>query len=77
MDGSFVTSKTEPNDVDVAILPGERSAEHLELILTKPEQWPFVHIVVALDEADLERWAQVDFGIDRAGNHRGILEIKL
>jgi hypothetical protein len=75
--GSFVSAKATPNDVDVVILPGEGFEERLLLLLNRPEQWPFIHINVALDEADLGRWAREDFGSDRAGRARGVLEIVL
>jgi hypothetical protein len=75
--GSFVSAKAAPNDVDVVILPGEGFEERLLFILTRPEQWPFIHINVAPDEADLGRWAREDFGNDRAGRARGVLEVVL
>ncbi len=38
---------------------------------------PFLHIQLAADDSDVEQWARVDFGEDRNGNPKGILEVEL
>jgi hypothetical protein len=75
--GSFVSAKAAPNDVDIVILPGKGFEEQLFLLMSRPEQWPFIHINVARDETDLGQWAREDFGTDRAGRARGIVEVVL
>jgi hypothetical protein len=77
VDGSYVTRAQAPNDVDVVILPGEEHPEQAEVALDSANRWPFVHIMVAVDEADLEQWAVRDFGTDRGGTVRGIVEVDL
>jgi hypothetical protein len=77
VDGSYVTSKVSPNDVDVVILPGAGYPQLAGPVSAVVNRWPFVHVMVAADEADLEQWARVDFGIDRQERHRGIVEIDL
>ena len=77
VDGSFVTSKQAPNDVDVAILPGEDQPHQGEVALDSRDRWPLLHVQVAMDEADLERWALEDFGFDRKYKPRGVLEVEL
>jgi hypothetical protein len=66
-----------PNDVDVVILPGKSRPEQALEALESAQRWPFIHIQVAVDENDLEQWAREDFGTDRAGHKRGIVEINL
>ena len=39
--------------------------------------WPFLHILVAADEHDLEVWAAKDFGTDRRGHPKGVVEVQL
>ena len=76
LNGSFVTEKRDPNDVDVVLLlpQDERLQEKMfEGELT----WPFLQILVAADEADLERWAADDFGTDRNGCPKGVVEVIL
>ena len=76
INGSFVTEKRDPNDVDVVLLlpQDERLQEKMfEGELT----WPFLQILVAADEADLERWAADDFGTDRNGCPKGVVEVIL
>jgi hypothetical protein len=77
VDGSYVTSKLAPVDVDIVILPGTGYPYVGGSAGNFADQWPFLHVMVAADEADLEQWAQVDFGIDRSGNRRGIVEVEL
>lgn len=71
VNGSYITSKTAPNDVDLVVLPGAVVIEASEV------QFPFLHVQLAVDEADVEQWARVDFGEDRKGNPKGILEVEL
>ena len=77
VDGSFVTAKTVPNDVDVVILLKETEAHRADMIEMEITQWPFVHVMIAADETDLGLWIQVDFGMDRNQLPRGIVEIQL
>ena len=42
-----------------------------------PPLWPFLQILFAADEADLERWARDDFGTDREGRDKGVVEVIL
>src|SRR3954453_20655425 len=39
--------------------------------------WPFLQILVAADEDDLEAWATRDFGTDRQQRPKGVLEVLL
>ncbi len=77
VNGSFVTSKRRPNDVDVVILPvaGEVPAD--AIIECEPPIWPFLQILVAADDEDLLRWATSDFATDRQGRSKGVVEVIL
>ncbi|HXG09656.1 MAG TPA: hypothetical protein VNK04_07695 [Gemmataceae bacterium] len=77
VDGSYVTTKRAPNDVDLVILPGSDYPRQQQPALVSSQQWPFLHIQVALDEADLQQWVTIDFGTDRNQNPRGVVEILL
>ena len=39
--------------------------------------WPFLQIIIAADDADLERWALEDFGTDRRQRAKGVVEVIL
>jgi hypothetical protein len=43
----------------------------------EPSAWPFLQILVAADELDLERWAIGDFGTNREGRPKGVVEVTL
>jgi hypothetical protein len=77
INGSYVTATPSPNDVDIVILPGE-SYPHGEAPYSEQDSvWPFLQIVVAIDEADLETWATKDFGTDRQMIEKGVVEVLL
>jgi hypothetical protein len=85
IDGSFVTAKTDPNDVDaVVLLPGdyesqvakglEAALELEEMLLTRrPEE-----IFAAEDEVDWSEWVEF-FGRTREvdGRRKGLVEVVL
>lgn len=74
INGSFVTDVAEPNDVDIVILPGLNYPRG-ETVPDEPEvAWPFLHVLVAVDDEDLERWALHDFGTDYDGIRKGVVE---
>lgn len=73
VNGSYITNKKAPNDVDIVILPGE----NFSLPDNQEVLWPFLHVLVAADEADLRRWVDEDFGTDRAHRRKGIVEVIL
>jgi hypothetical protein len=77
VDGSYVTAKISPNDADIVVLPEDEDPPQTESIRTMAEQWPFLHVIVAVDEADFEQWARIDFGLDRKIRARGVVEILL
>ena len=63
VNGSYVTGKLSPNDVDVIVLPGAGAQPTSER--SHEIQWPFLQVIYAADDADLKRWALEDFGTDR------------
>lgn len=85
VDGSFVTTKTEPNDIDTVILlpsdfqeqveQGNPAALDLEVMLLtrRPEE-----IFAAEDEADWNQWVEF-FSRTRetGGRRKGLVEIAL
>jgi hypothetical protein len=76
VNGSYITTTQAPNDVDVVVLPGA-GYPHQESALGQAGRWPFLHVQVAADASDLDQWIRVDFGNDRNGNPKGIVEIVL
>ena len=77
VNGSFVTAKNAPNDVDVVILPDSRFAEASRQLEPDEIVWPFLQIIVAADDADFEAWATTQFGTDRRRRQKGVVEILL
>jgi len=77
VNGSFVTNKRRPNDVDVVLLPGPATMGEGTMTDLEPPSWPFLQILVAADDADLESWATADFGTDRDGHSKGVVEVIL
>jgi len=76
INGSFVTDKRDPNDVDIVLLPHKEWRQR-EMLTEIESAWPFLQILIAADEVDLERWAVDDFGTDRDGREKGVVEVLL
>jgi hypothetical protein len=77
VNGSFVTEKLSPNDVDVVILPGPDYAKQGKELDCDEVTWPFLQIIVAADDADFEAWALRQFATDRSKRQKGVVEILL
>jgi hypothetical protein len=77
VNGSFVTGKLAPNDVDVVILPGPDYPRHGPRLDNDELVWPFLQIIVAADEADFEAWAIRQFATDRRRRPKGVVEVIL
>jgi hypothetical protein len=77
VNGSYVTAKISPNNVDIVVLPGpdyprgEPASDHQSV------RWPFLQILVATDDADLREWSLKDFGSDRNRHAKGVIEVLL
>jgi hypothetical protein len=78
VDGSLVTEKEAPNDVDVVILPGrDYPRDQPRAVGEDDVSWPFLHVLVAADDDDPERWISEDFGTDRLLRSKGVVEVIL
>jgi len=76
INGSYVTAQAAPNDVDIIILPGTDPQGLLDW-LEQEVRWPFLQVLVAADDTDLMQWSLQDFGTDRRGCTKGVIEISL
>lgn len=74
VNGSFVTGKLAPQDVDVIVLP---SLLFKMMELVNESVFPFIQLIIAADDDDLESWGLKDFGTDRKGRSKGVLEIEI
>lgn len=77
VNGSFVTGKLAPNDVDVVILPGPDYPRQGRALDSDELVWPFLQIIVAADDADFEAWATRQFATDRKNRPKGVVEVIL
>src|SRR5216684_7681878 len=77
VNGSFVTGKLTPNDVDVVILPGPSFSQQGQSLDADELLWPFLQIIVAADDADFEAWATHQFATDRKSHPKGVVEVLL
>lgn len=76
VDGSFVTDKWEPNDVDCVLLPSRDFPRDEAAELELREGLPFIQFVI-VDELLFERYVQVVFGSDRKSVPKGMIEVIL
>jgi hypothetical protein len=76
INGSYVSALAAPNDVDIVLLPGSKFRGKLDW-LEQEVRWPFLQILVAADDEDLAQWSLEDFGTDRSGRTKGVVEVLL
>ena len=77
VNGSFVTGKLAPNDVDVVVLPGPGYPKQAQPLDNDELVWPFLQVLVAADNADFEAWATRQFATDRRKRPKGVVEVTL
>ena|SRR5438128_935269 len=77
VNGGFATARASPNDVDVVILPGPDYPRGQPAAGDEEVLWPFLQILVAYDDAGLERWALKDFATDRNRLPKDVVEVLL
>ena len=77
VNGSFATATIAPNGVDLVVLPGPDYPRDQPSATDAEVRWPFLQVLVAADENDLELWAVQDFGTDRNLRPKGVVEVIL
>jgi hypothetical protein len=77
VNGSFVTGRLAPNDVDVVVLPGPDYPRGGPKLDSDELVWPFLQIIVAADDSDFESWATEQFSTDRKRRPKGVVEVIL
>lgn len=77
VNGSFVTRKLSPNDVDIVVLPGPKHPRQERILDSDELVWPFLQVIIAADVADFEAWANCQFGTDRMRRPKGVVEVIL
>ena len=77
VNGSYATDAPAPQDVDLVILPGPDYPKDQKSTANEEMIWPFLHVLVAADDDDLEAWAMRDFGTDRQRRPKGVVEVTL
>jgi hypothetical protein len=76
VDGSFVTRKKKPNDVDCVLLVGPHYPKDANARQELLEGLPFVHIQL-VDQAGFDEFLNRIFATDRNQNPRGMIEVIL
>ena len=77
VNGSFVTGKLSPNDVDVVFLPGPDYPMEGQRLDSDDLVWPFLQVIVAADDDDFEAWGLRQFATDRRRRPKGVVEVIL
>jgi hypothetical protein len=77
VNGSFVTGKLTPNDVDIVFLPVPDYPRQGQKLDSDESLWPFLQNIVAADDTDFEAWASRLFGTDRKKRSKGVVEVML
>ncbi len=85
IDGSFVTNVSEPQDVDLILVPVGTALESMDFFMLALEYSVYreevkaqfgCDVIVVLDDLELNDWLTY-FCHDRFGRQRGLLRVKL
>ena len=77
IDGSYITSKPEPEDIDIALLStGQNETVTLQRLHAEGIDLVLLDIFVSTTQADFDRWRQF-FSADRTGQARGVVTYTL
>jgi hypothetical protein len=76
VDGSYVTEKWEPNDVDCVLLPAVDFPRDRVAELELRDGLPFIQLII-VDEQLFERYVQVIFATDRKAVPKGMIEVSV
>ena len=74
INGSFVTDKVEPNDVDCVLLQGPAYSAHSAAAAELRQGLPFLELKI-VTEADYEFFKDVLFASDRDMIQKGLIEV--
>lgn len=76
INGSFITDKWEPNDIDCVLLPKSDFPQDVQAEAELRDGLPFIQLAI-VDSDLFERYVQVIFGLDRKGVPKGVIEVIL
>lgn len=77
LNGSFVTDRPEPNDVDCVLVPGPTFVGDSDATWAIRAGLPYLSIQVVESEEELDFFANNLFASDRAGIRKGLVEVVL
>ena len=76
INGSFVTDRLEPNDVDCVLLQGPAYRTDSDAAAELRQGLPFLEIKI-VTQADYQFFAETVFGTARDGTPKGVIEVEL
>ena len=76
INGSFVTDKWEPNDIDCVLLAGPDFPQSEAADAELWEGLPFIQMTV-VEEKEFALYVERIYGTDRHGNPKGVVEVIL
>ena len=76
INGSFVTDRLEPNDVDCVLLQGPAYRTGSDAATELRQGLPFLELKV-VNEPDYHFFADTIYGTDREWTPKGVIEVEL
>ena len=76
LNGSFVTDRPEPNDLDCVLLPGPEFKDDHVATRELQEGLPFMDIQI-VDEVNYNLFREAIFGVDRNFRSKSVVEVLL
>jgi hypothetical protein len=77
LNGSFVTDRRDPRDVDCVLVPGSAFILESDATLALRIGLPYLSLQIAETNEDLDFYVNDLFASDRAGKSKGLVEVLL
>ena len=77
LNGSFVTDRREPQDVDCILVPGSAYTADSEAAFMLRVGLPYLSLEIIVTQEELDYFIREVFGSDRAGRVKGLIEVIL
>ena len=77
VNGSFVTDRPEPNDVDCVLVAGPAFDKDSDAALAIEAGLPYLSLAIVETDDELRFYTEDLFATDRAGRPKGLVEVRL
>jgi hypothetical protein len=75
LNGSFISDRMEPNDVDCVLLIPPRKPQDAQALRELRSGLPFIDMAIVRSARRFDEYLQSIYGTDRVGSPKGVIEV--